>query len=76
MGALLSMPVFKALRRRMSPETGGGGPLLGVGGVFIITHGRANRVMIMNGLKVASECARQDVSGLLKAAFKDVETNA
>jgi glycerol-3-phosphate acyltransferase PlsX len=73
LGGLLSRPVFKALVGRMSPDSGGGGPLLGVGGVFIITHGRANRVMIMNALKVAAECVRQDVITRQAAAFKGME---
>jgi len=74
LGYLLSRSVFKGMLRRMSPDTAGGGPLLGVGGVFIISHGRANRVMIMNGLRVAAECVRQDVPGRLREAFVGVET--
>jgi len=76
LGAVLSRPVFRAMFRRMSPESGGGGPLLGVAGVFIITHGKANRTMIMNGLKVAAECARQDFPGRLRAAFSGMESAA
>lgn len=70
LGAVLSKPVFKAMMGRVSPDNTGGGPLLGVAGNFIITHGRANRVMIKNGLRVAAECARQDLCGRLTLAFK------
>ncbi|HXB96785.1 MAG TPA: phosphate acyltransferase PlsX [bacterium] len=70
LGGLLSKPVFRRLRSRMSPDEIGGGPLLGVAGNFIISHGRANRVMIKNALRVAAECARQDLAGRLAAAFK------
>ncbi|HTB22061.1 MAG TPA: phosphate acyltransferase PlsX [bacterium] len=76
LGGLLSKPVFRGMRSRMSPDSAGGGPLLGVGGVFIITHGRANRVMIMNSLRVAAECGRQDVPGRLKEAFRGLESAA
>jgi len=76
LGGLLSRPVFRGMYRRMSPDTAGGGPLLGVGGVFVITHGKANRTMVTNGLKLAAECARQDVPGHLKAAFKGAEQTA
>jgi glycerol-3-phosphate acyltransferase PlsX len=75
-GGALSRPVFKAMMTRMSPDSGGGGPLLGVDGVFIITHGKANRTMVMNGLKVAAKCARQDVPGRLRAAFSGSEQAA
>ncbi len=71
LGAALSRPVFKALMARVSPDNTGGGPLLGVAGNFIITHGRANRVMIKNGLRVAAECARQDLTGRITLAFKN-----
>jgi glycerol-3-phosphate acyltransferase PlsX len=70
LGGLLSKPVFDRLKARMSPDEIGGGPLLGVAGNFIISHGRANRVMIKNALRVAAECARQDLAGRLAAAFK------
>jgi glycerol-3-phosphate acyltransferase PlsX len=73
LGGLLSQPVFKAMMKRVSPDETGGGPLLGVAGNFIITHGRANRVMIMNGLRVAAECARQDLTGRLTTAFSNNE---
>ena len=70
LGGLLSRPVFNRLKSRMSPDEIGGGPLLGVAGNFIISHGRANRMMIKNALRVAAECARQDLAGRLAAAFK------
>lgn len=70
-GGLLSRPVFKAMMKRVSPDHTGGGPLLGVAGNFIITHGHANRTMIMHGLRVAAECARQDLTGRLNLAFKN-----
>jgi glycerol-3-phosphate acyltransferase PlsX len=69
-GGLLSRSVFRAMLKRVTPDETGGGPLLGVDGNFIITHGRANRVMIMNGLRVAAECARQDLTGRITQAFK------
>jgi glycerol-3-phosphate acyltransferase PlsX len=70
LGGLLSRTVFKAMHAQLSPDNTGGGPLLGVAGNFIITHGRANRVMIKNGLRVAAECARQDLTGRLNLAFQ------
>jgi len=76
LGGMLSRQVFKAMLKRMAPESAGGGPLLGVGGTFIITHGKANRVMFMNGLKVASDCARADVSGRVQAAIQGTEHQA
>jgi glycerol-3-phosphate acyltransferase PlsX len=73
LGGLLSQPVFRALKKRVNPDEAGGAPLLGVSGVFIVTHGHSNRVMIKNGLRVAAECARQDLPGRLLSAFKASE---
>lgn len=72
LGGLLSQPVFNALKKRVNPDETGGAALLGVAGNFIITHGHSNRIMIKNGLRVAAECARQDVPGRLLTAFKAV----
>lgn len=70
LGGMLSRPVFRSILHRMSPDNAGGGPLLGVDGVFIITHGRANRTMLRNGILVAHACAKRRVPALLKAAFE------
>ncbi len=76
LGGLLSRRAFAGLARRVSADDVGGAPLLGVAGVFVISHGRANRVMLMNALRVAHTCARQDVPGRLGAAFKTAEAAA
>ena len=73
LGGLLSKPVFRNLRKTLSPDEAGGGALLGVNGNFIITHGHSNRVMLRNAIRVASECIRQDVTAKMASAFKVAE---
>jgi glycerol-3-phosphate acyltransferase PlsX len=70
LGGLFSKPVFRSLRKTLSPDEAGGAALLGVAGNFIITHGHSNRVMLRNAIRVASECIRQDVTSKVANAFK------
>ena len=39
----------------------GGAPLLGVNGVSIVCHGSSQRETIYNGIRVAQECAQNDI---------------
>jgi glycerol-3-phosphate acyltransferase PlsX len=54
LGAFLSMPAFKSLRRRIDPSEYGGAPLLGVNGCVVIGHGRSNALAIKQGIRAAA----------------------
>jgi len=60
--AALLRPAFKGVHTRMSYETYGGSPLLGVNGVTIIAHGSSNAIAIKNALRVASEAVTHRVN--------------
>lgn len=52
-----------ALKEKMSPDTYGGTPLLGVKGSVIVGHGSSNETAVKNGIAVAARhgarpCAR------------------
>jgi glycerol-3-phosphate acyltransferase PlsX len=53
-GAWLSMPAFRALRRRIDPSEYGGAPLLGMQGCCVIGHGKSNAQAIKHGVRVAA----------------------
>lgn len=55
LGAALASGAFKAMKRRLSYDSVGGSPLLGVKGVSIIAHGSSNHIAIRNALRVAME---------------------
>jgi glycerol-3-phosphate acyltransferase PlsX len=69
-GALLSKPTFNRFRSRTSADEQGGGPLLGVNGIFIITHGTASRVMVKNAVRVCYENARRGIVEKLAAVIE------
>lgn len=60
--ASLLRPALRGVHARMSYETYGGSPLLGVNGVTIIAHGSSNAVAIKNALRVAAEAISHRVN--------------
>ena len=71
LAAAASWPVFKSLRREFDPRTYNGASMVGLSGVVIKSHGRADQVSFENALGVALIEARKGVpsqiSNLLKA---------
>jgi len=68
-GALLLRPSFNQLRARLSYDTYGGAPLLGVRGACIVTHGRSNRVAIHNAIRNAASLADRNLVGAIETAL-------
>lgn len=58
----LLRPAFRGVHAKMSYESYGGSPLLGVNGVTIIAHGSSNAIAIKNALRVASEAISHQVN--------------
>lgn len=54
-GGLLAKPAFTRVGERLSEETIGGAPLLGVAGVVIIGHGSSSALAIRNAILRAKE---------------------
>ncbi|MCP4650751.1 MAG: phosphate acyltransferase PlsX [PVC group bacterium] len=61
-GALLSAPAFKALKKEIDYSEYGGAPLLGIDGVCIVAHGGSSANAIKNAIRVASESLTQNVN--------------
>lgn len=70
LGALLSKPAYAVLKRRISPATYGGAPLLGVNGICIIGHGRSSPYAVQNALRVAKESASVQLNRLIREAIE------
>lgn len=69
LGALLMRPAFETLRRRVSYDTYGGAPLLGVRGVCVVAHGRSNRLAIANAIRNAAAVAERNLVGSIEGAL-------
>ncbi|MDD4957574.1 MAG: phosphate acyltransferase PlsX [Candidatus Omnitrophica bacterium] len=54
-GALLTLPAFKALKKKIDSAEYGGAPLMGVDGSVIIAHGASDSKAIKNAIRAAAE---------------------
>jgi glycerol-3-phosphate acyltransferase PlsX len=60
MGALLAMPALKRMSRKIDPNANNGGPLLGLNGIVVKSHGGATAGGFGAAIRVAVELARSD----------------
>jgi len=69
--AAVLRPALMQMRSKMDSGEYGGAPLLGVDGVVIVSHGRADAAAIKNGLRLAQDAAE---SGMLDALRGTLES--
>ncbi|HUY57798.1 MAG TPA: phosphate acyltransferase PlsX [Candidatus Micrarchaeaceae archaeon] len=73
LGAFLLLPGLRRLRQRLDWSQVGGAPLLGVGGLVFIGHGRSDAHAVSSALRVAAAAVR---SGLAEAWQSAIEQPA
>ncbi len=59
-GAAIAMPALKAMGRRIDPSSINGGPLLGLNGIVVKSHGGADAKGYANAIRIAVDLARSD----------------
>lgn len=59
-GALLALSALKAMRAKVDPNAVNGGPLLGLNGLVVKSHGGATASGFGSAIRVAAELARSD----------------
>lgn len=69
LGAALSKPAFKALKRSMDYNACGGAPMLGVDGAVIKAHGASGAEAVMNAVRQARLMLERDVTGNIRAGL-------
>jgi len=65
LGALLAQNAFRAIRRKMDPESYGGAPLLGFNGTVMKAHGSAKEGAITNTIRVATAHIQHQVNRMI-----------
>lgn len=70
LAAFVLRPALLGMRRRLDYREYGGAPLLGVDGVVIIVHGRADAHAISNALRQAHETVASGMLDALRGAFR------
>lgn len=64
-GAVLLKSDLSALKAKVSPDTYGGTPLLGVKGACIVGHGSSNALAVKNGILAGARTVRSHVSEVI-----------
>lgn len=59
-GALLAMPALQAMRAKIDPNAINGGPLLGLNGLVVKSHGGATASGFGSAIRIAADLARSD----------------
>ncbi|RME50233.1 MAG: phosphate acyltransferase PlsX [Caldilineae bacterium] len=73
-GAVLAQGAFKAIEKRLDYREFGGGALLGVNGVVIVTHGRSDAYTIRNALHVAQTAVEHDIIKAIRQYQRETST--
>jgi len=71
----LFKPVLSKVMAKLDYAEYGGAPLLGVGGVCIICHGRSNARAIRNAIKAASTAVENNVVSYISMALRNRSIN-
>jgi glycerol-3-phosphate acyltransferase PlsX len=59
-GALLAMPALRRMSQKIDPSAINGGPLLGLNGIVVKSHGGADAKGYGNAIRIAVDLARSD----------------
>ena len=69
-GTVLLKPNLKRIKQRIDHAERGGGLLLGVNGVCIISHGSSRAPSVFSALRLATEAVDKNVSDQIKACYQ------
>jgi glycerol-3-phosphate acyltransferase PlsX len=67
--AILVKPALRRVLKRLQYEEYGGGNLLGVNGIVVVAHGRADAIAIKNALRLASTAAASNLLPVMRESF-------
>jgi len=70
LGAMMALPALKKMRNRIDPNAINGGPLLGLNGIVVKSHGGASAYGFGNAIRVAGDLARSDYMTKVSANLK------
>ncbi|MEM9219256.1 MAG: phosphate acyltransferase PlsX [Cyanobacteria bacterium P01_F01_bin.150] len=69
-GAAILKPNLKRVKKRMDHNEYGGGLLLGVNGICIISHGSSHAPTVFNAIRIAKEAVENQVLDQIQAQYK------
>jgi len=75
-GAWLSQPAFREVRRRSDPAETGGAPLLGMKGCCVLGHGKSTAQAVKHGIRTAAEFFTSGVNDSIEAELRRLGSGA
>jgi glycerol-3-phosphate acyltransferase PlsX len=72
LGALIASHALKTLKRRLDPNSVNGGPLLGLNGVVVKSHGGANDIGFANAIIVAADLAQSSFADEIRVNMEQL----
>lgn len=72
LGALIAAPALRLIRERLDPSSVNGGPLLGLNGLVIKSHGGTDAKGFANAIKIAYDLAASDYAAQIDRNMKQL----
>jgi glycerol-3-phosphate acyltransferase PlsX len=76
LGAMLLKPNLRRIKQRVDHAEHGGGLLLGVDGICIISHGSSQAPSIYNAIRLAKEAVDHDVLDRIQSQYQKIQATA
>lgn len=73
LGGLIALPALRKMSRRIDPNAVNGGPLLGLNGIVVKSHGGASPQGFAAAIRVAADLARSDYAAKVTANLKRLD---
>lgn len=74
LGAVIAMPALRQMRQKIDPSAINGGPLLGLNGIVVKSHGGADAKGFGNAIRIAVDLARSDYMTKVGANLGKLDT--
>jgi glycerol-3-phosphate acyltransferase PlsX len=71
-GALIAAPALRKMRDRLDPSSVNGGPLLGLNGIVVKSHGGADARGYANAIRIAADLASSDYAAQIDRNMKQL----
>jgi glycerol-3-phosphate acyltransferase PlsX len=72
LGALIAAPALRRMRERLDPSAVNGGPLLGLNGIVVKSHGGADARGYANAIRIAADLAFSDYAAQIDRNMKQL----
>lgn len=73
-GALMLRNAMRSIRKKSSPDTYGGAPLLGGNGICTIGHGSSSAYAVRNGIAFASRSVEHNINHLIVDGISELQS--